>query len=80
MLMYALGLEFSYSRVGVTDLAWYVKRTSSVLALNLRKAYMNECKSFGIIIEGIFSLVTYNSLNSYWQDILHTLWEVFIGT
>ena len=27
-----------------------------------------------------FSLVTYNSFNSYWQDILHTLWEVFIGT
>ena len=80
MLMYALGLEFSYSRVGVTDLAWYVKRTSSVVALNLRNAYLNECKSLVIIMEGIFSLVTYNSFNSYRQDVWHTLCEVFLGT
>ena len=25
-------------------------------------------------------LVTCNGFNSYWQDLLHTLWEVFIGT
>ena len=81
--LYALSLKFTYSIFGVTNFAgtWSALRT---YLLQMRGAFiktcMKNCNSNSNMSLMPLIMVTRNGFNSYWQDSLHTLWELLIVT